>query len=175
MNVDQYIDYFSRRTHSPQGRYAANDETYRQLLDRLSGNDSPRQDLPVRSHAITRRWRSAASAALIVGIGVAIAGVYTYRRGFFTGNDHLPEVPSTETITSAETLIFDNTPLSQIAVTLSEVYQTDISVSDPAIADYRITATFSTDEPLEDILDAITDVSGLAYRKVDGGFMIHER
>lgn len=179
-HIDKQIEYFSKRTHLPRGRYAASEEIYRELLGRLPESDYPCQDIPAlvpaRGRANARRWSAAASVALVVGIGIAIAGVYTYRSGFFfSGSDPVPEqVPASETI-SSQTLVFDNTPLSQIFAILSEVYDIHIIFRDPALADCRITATFSTDETLEDILDAITDVCGFAYRKVNGGYEIYER
>lgn len=178
-HIDKQIEYFSQSTHLPRGRYAASEEIYRELLGRLPESDYPCQDIPALMPACgrgkARRWSVAASVTLVVGIGIAIASVYTYRSGFFSGNDPVREqVPASETI-SSQTLVFDNTPLSQIVATLSEVYDIHIIYIDPALADYRITATFSTDETLEDILDAITDVSGLAYKKVNGGYEICER
>ena len=177
--IDKQIEYFSQRTHSPRGRYAASEEIYRELLGRLPESDYPCQDIPTlvpaRGRAIARRWSAAASVAFVVGIGIAIASVYTYRSGFFSGSDPVREQVSASETISSQTLVFDNTPLSQIVATLSEVYDKHIIFRDPALADCRITATFSTDESLEDILDAITEVSGLAYRKVNGGYEIYER
>lgn len=178
-HIDIQIEYFSQRTHSPRGRYAASEEIYRELLGRLPESDYPCQDIPTlvpaRGRANARRWSVAASVAFVVGIGIAIASVYTYRSGFFSGSDPVREqVPASETI-SSQTLVFDNAPLSQIVATLSEAYDIHIIYIDPACADCRITATFSTDETLEDILDAITDVCGLAYRKVNGGYEIYKR
>lgn len=177
-HIDRQIEYFSQSTHLPRGRYAASEEIYRELLGRLPESDYPRQDIsapvPARGGANARSWSAAAGVALVVGIGIAIAGVYTYRSGFFSGSDPVREqAPATETITS-QTLVFDNTPLSQIAAALTEAYGTHIIFSDQALADCRITATFSTDESLEDILDAITEAGGMAYRKVNGGYVICE-
>ncbi len=180
-HIDKQIEYFSQSTHLPRGKYAASEEIYRELLGRLPESDYPCQDIPTlvpaRGRANARRWSVAASVAFVVGFGIAIAGVYTYRRGFFffSSSDPVPEqVPASETI-SSQTLVFDNTPLSQIFATLSEVYDIHIIFRDPALADCRITATFSKDETLEDILDAITDVCGFAYRKANGGYEIYER
>lgn len=178
--IDKQIEYFSQRTHLPHGRYAANEEIYRELLVRLPESDYPCQDIPAlvpaRGRGKARRWSVAASVALVVGIGIAIASVYTYRSGFFSGSNPVREqVPASSETISSQTLVFDNTPLSQIVASLSEVYDVHIIFRDPFLADCRITATFSTDETLEDILDAITDVSGLAYRKVNSGYEICER
>lgn len=179
-HIDKQIEYFSHSTHLPRGRYAASEKIYRELLDRLPESDYPCQDIPAlvpaRGRANARRWRAVAGVALVVGIGIAIASVYTYRSGFFfSGNDPVREqVPASETI-PLQTLVFDNMPLSQIVATLSEVYDIHIIYVDQDLADYRITATFSADETLEDILDAITEVSGLAYRKVYDGYEIYER
>lgn len=177
--IDKQIEYFSQRTHLPRGRYAASEEIFSELLVRLSESDYPCQDIPAlvpaRGRVNARRWSAAASVALVVGIGIAIAGIYTYRSGFFSDCDPVREqVPASET-NSSQMLVFDNTPLAQIVATLSEVYDVHIIFRDPTLADCRVTATFSTDETLEDILEAITDVSGLAYRKVNDGYEIYER
>lgn len=165
-NIDQIIDRFAHLTHTPRGRYADHEAAYRQLLERLPKEDYPRQV------AASRHWSAAASIALVVGIGIAIAGVYTYRSGYFSTQEEMPGASAVPEAITAQTLVFDNTPLAEIAAILSEAYHTDITLSDPTLATYRITAAFSTDEPLEEILSALTDVSGLAYSEVDGGYVI---
>lgn len=165
-NIDQIIDRFAHLTHTPRGRYADHEAAYRQLLERLPKEDYPRQV------AASRHWSAAASIALVVGIGIAIAGVYTYRSGYFSTQEELPGTSATFEAITAQMLVFDNTPLAEIVTTLSDIYDSKIMISDSSVANYCVTATFSTDEPLEEILEAITDVCGLSYSVVDGVYII---
>ena len=178
-SVETIIERFSRLTHSPRGRYAANEKTYKELLSRLS--DAPVVQDPVctkndtvgKPSVYAHRWSAAASVALIIGIGIAIAGVYTFRSSLFPadGPDEIP-VPST---TVVQSLVFDNTTLEHVVSAVSDAYGVEISFANPSLASYRITATFSTDEPIEEILDAITEVCGLSYYKTEDGYVVDGR
>ena len=50
-------------------------------------------------------------------------------------------------------LIFTNLPLQEIARQLSNTFGVDISITDTALQNYRITARFSSEEGLDQILD----------------------
>ncbi|MCX6284241.1 MAG: FecR domain-containing protein [Bacteroidetes bacterium] len=51
-------------------------------------------------------------------------------------------------------IAFNNDPLNSVAATLSKVYQADIRLSDPALAQCRLTATFDN-QSLESVLNVI--------------------
>lgn len=207
-SLEIIIERFTRLTHSPRGQYAASDETYQQLLSRLSeapmsqtgnttsntintigsnidnttignytsktkesniGNRNNAESSSANSH----RWSAAASVALIVGIGIAIAGVYTFRGYIFSSTQQPTEI-SVPTAPQIRTLAFDNIPLSDIVASLSEAYSTEIIIADQDLASYCITATFSTDESLPDILDALSLVSGFRYHLEDDKYIIEK-
>lgn len=207
-SLEIIIERFTRLTHSPRGQYAASDETYQQLLSRLSeapisqtgkttsnnintigsnidnttiGNYTSKTKENIigsgnnagNSSANSHRWSAAASVALIVGIGIAIAGVYTFRGYIFSSTQQPTEI-SVPSAPQIRTLAFDNAPLSDIIASLSEAYSTEILITDQDLASYCITATFSTDESLSDILDAISRVSGFRYHLEGDKYIIEK-
>lgn len=204
-SLENIIERFSRLTHSPRGQYAASDETYQQLLSRLSeapvdqtgettsntintidsnidnttiGNYTSKTKESIIGNgnnvgSSSHRWSAAASVALIVGIGIAIAGVYTFRGYIFSSTQQPTEI-SVPTAPQISTLAFDNAPLSDIIASLSEAYSTEILIADPDLASYCITATFSTDESLSDILDALSQVSGFRYHLEGDKYIIEK-
>lgn len=180
-SLEIIIERFTRLTHSPRGKYAASDETYQQLLSRLSEAPMAQTSETTsntintigNSSANSHRWSAAASVALIVGIGIAIAGVYTFRGYIFSSTQQPTEI-SVPTTPQIRTLAFDNAPLSDIVASLSEAYSTEILITDPDLASYCITATFSTDESLSDILDALSQVSGFRYHLEGDKYIIEK-
>lgn len=180
-SLEIIIERFTRLTHSPRGQYAASDETYQQLLSRLSEAPMSQTGKTTSntintigsSSANSHRWSAAASVALIVGIGIAIAGVYTFR-GYIFNTTQQPTEISVPTTPQIRTLAFDNAPLSDIIASLSEAYSTEILIADQDLASYRITATFSTDESLSDILDALSQVSGFRYHLEGDKYIIEK-
>lgn len=181
-SLENIIERFSRLTHSPRGQYAASDETYQQLLSRLSEapiaqtNDNTGKAISKTNNTIgsrSHRWSAAASVALIVGIGIAIAGVYTFR-GYIFNTTQQPTEISVPTAPQIRTLAFDNAPLSDIVASLSEAYSTEILITNPDLASYCITATFSTDESLPEILDALSQVSGFRYHLEGDKYIIEK-
>ena len=168
---DHYIERFSKLTHSPRGPQAPSDELYRELLDRIPVSDRPVIGQGASGHT-RRKWSIAASIALITGIGLAIAGVYSYR------NESLPDAAPEPTIVTpsavtVQTLEFDQTPLSEIIGTLAETYHVEIVIVSPELVDYCMTATFSTDESLMEILDALAEVGGFCVEQTGDSFSIH--
>ncbi len=59
-------------------------------------------------------------------------------------------------------LVFDNEPISNLANTLSRMFNVDIEISDD-IKDYTYTVTF-VDEPLSQILDMMTIATPVSYK-----------
>lgn len=164
-DTDHLIDRFARLTHSPRGRFAANDETYRQLISRLTEAPVARTQNPTGTSigTRTRRWSAAAGVAAVIGFGIAIAGIYVYNDGFFSDNDSAQNESIVTGTATARTLVFENQPLSDIASALSEAYGVTIRIDDPTLSAYRLTATFSTDEPLHDVLDILAEAGSFSY------------
>lgn len=176
LSADQFIERFAHLTHSPRGQYAASEETYRQLLDRLPDYDRPRTEISTAAytHTTAHRWSTAASVALIVGIGLAIAGVYTFRDEIFTGRETAPAGSPDIEMRTGRTLVFDNQPLAEIIGTLSETYDINIEIKDSELASFCITATFSTDEPLDEVLTILAEVGRFSYEETDSGYVIYK-
>lgn len=166
---DTLIERFARMTHSPRGLYASGNETYLQLLERL-----PKDDRPVSvcgSKVEGHSWRKAAGIALIAGIGLAFAGVYTYHYYAATEADSETSVP-TVTPTLVQTLEFIDTPLADIVESLNEAYGLRIVIASAELADYRMTATFSTDEPIEDVLSILCEAGGFSYLQSGSDYIL---
>ena len=161
------LDQLAARVHSPQGALADKKALYAQLRQRL--NLSEARIEPVHRPFIQRfgRWGIAASLLLVVSLG--IAGVAVYRWSV--------EEPSAETQTelaSPETpavpLLFRQVPLADITQQLSRFYGVRIRLASPELEQYRVTATFAADEPLADIIDALSSVAQCKWRKTADGY-----
>lgn len=169
---DEIIERFSHMTHSPRGSYSSGDNTYRELLSRLPDNDRPVVDQEIQIGR-KRNWSTAASIAIVAGIGIAIAGVYTFRNELY----HIIEPEATETSIpeiSVQTLVFDESPLSDIIAALSQAYGVEIIVASPELENYCLTATFTTDETIGDVLDALCEVGGFLYEIQDNVYVIQK-
>ena len=171
-NIDQIIDRFAHLTHTPRGRYAASDETYKQLLSRLK--EAPIAEKATPHIGRTRRWSVAASATLIVGISIAIAGVYAWHEGYISGEVPPQQQSSESGMTAVQTLVFDNQPLTEIASILTNTYDVNIRIEDAELANYKVTATFHTDESLDDVLDILAEVAGFTYEDTIDGIVIRK-
>lgn len=172
-NTDEIIEQLARRTHSPRGKYAPSDATYQELLERLPATDRP----VLGSHAEGGRkirWNAAAGLLLLVGIGAAFAGIYTFRHELFGSDveDQPTDIPVSSV--SPRLLVFDNLPLADIAEQLSEAYGVEIIIASPELAVYRMTATFSTDEALDDVLDALSEVGGFDVERTSSAYSLHQ-
>lgn len=158
---DEIIERFSRLTHSPRDPYASGDEIYRELLSRLPENDRPVVGSDVQIGR-KRKWSTAASIALVAGVGIAIAGVYTFRHELFPITE--PEtIENPVPVNRIQTLVFDNVPLSEIVVSLSQAYGVEINIASGELENYCLTATISTEEVLDEVLDALCEVGGFSY------------
>lgn len=62
-------------------------------------------------------------------------------------------------------ILFDQLPLHEIARQLSNAFQTDIRIDAPQLKNYRMTATFDTNEDLTQILDLLKNAGNFNYKK----------
>lgn len=180
-NIDDTLTRLARRTHSPRGKYAASEQTYQSLLDRIPADQQPsrcrEEQCPAigygarkpQQHTAFARWSAAACLLLVVGIGLAIAGVW-YQRYYAAPS--ATESPSASEQAAANTLVYQEAPLCDIVAELSEHYHTPIQIVEPALRDYRITATFSTEESLTDILAILAEIGRFDVRETTEGFII---
>lgn len=188
-NIDDTLTRLARRTHAPRGRYAATEQNYQQLLDRIPAETRPvigqgaqpgrtavtpgRTASPRGIRAAFARWSAAACLLLVVGIGLAIAGVWYHQsRHEPSAVEGQPAATRPDTGAATRTLVYLQAPLSEIVADLSAIYHTPIQIGRPELRDYCVTATFSTAEPLAEILDALAEIGSFEVRESPGGIVI---
>lgn len=69
-------------------------------------------------------------------------------------------------------LVFDDTPLSEVAVALQMQFNVPVIFDDPSLKDFRITASLINNEPLDQVLEVITKINKLKYSRQDGHVVI---
>ncbi len=69
-------------------------------------------------------------------------------------------------------LYFDQAPLHEIARQLSNAYQREVRIDDDSLSQYRISATFRTDEQLPDILGLLQEAAGFTFHKEGDAYVI---
>ena len=69
-------------------------------------------------------------------------------------------------------LVFDDMPLSEVAVALQMKFDVPVTFDDPSLKDFRITASFINNEPLDQVLEVITKVNKIRYQMQDGHVVI---
>lgn len=144
-NID--IEELSRLTHTPKGRYGATDDNYAILKSRL--DDQPREVEVKRQRTLWQKIAIAASVIIVSSISYAMIDAYVL------------DMPRHKTLT------YHEAPIGQIISDIEEAYDVRITVDDASRLDYRLTAEFSTDEELEDIIASLSTASGLALRVED--------
>ena len=72
-------------------------------------------------------------------------------------------------------LRFDQETLEEIARQLSNAYHTEVRIADDSLRQYRMTATFRTDERLEDILGLLQEATGFDCRAERNGYIIDNK
>lgn len=151
------MDYkdIEARTHSPKGEYAATDENYERLLSRLKTERpvSSQAVLYPNAHSWMRKWSVAASIAVLCVLAWAVA----WQNGW---TDVLRLWPaSTELAPAPQALSFTDTPLSNVLMSISAKYGVEVDMTN-LHDDMNITAEFAADEPLNEVLEALSMVSG---------------
>lgn len=164
------IETLANRTHSPRGKYAATDDTYQELLLRIPAEQRPAASHPVQRHFFIR-WSAAACVLLVAGLFIAIAGIVYLH---FYASPSAPAIADSKPSDTEEirTLFYEDTPLSAIVSELSETYHVSIEIQNTELLDYRLTATFTSDEPVEEILNILAEAGGFEIQKTDDGFVI---
>lgn len=164
-SIDDTLARLAHATHSPRGRHAATDQTYQSLLDRIPAGQRPvigRNERQPR--AAFKRWSAAACLLLVVGIALAIAGIWQHY--------HLPSTVESQPVSAPSdiqveprTLVYQATPLADIIAELSDVFDTPIQIVTPELCSYSVTATFRTDESLDEILAVLAEIGNFEVRK----------
>lgn len=73
------------------------------------------------------------------------------------------------------TLLFKSVPLQEIARQLSNAFHTDIRIESADLQNYRMTATFSDGETLEEILSLLCRHQKFEYTKTNNGITITQK
>ncbi|MDO4461223.1 MAG: DUF4974 domain-containing protein [Bacteroidia bacterium] len=146
-------------THSPKGEYATTEENYQRLLSRLK--TAP--PITPSQRIWSRKWSVAASVAILCGL--AWATTWHFSRSFTSDS-----ATNTEKVIQQTNMLFTDTPLSEVLAAIANRYNINTATIDTK-DDIRITAEFAADEPLEEVLEALSMVSGFDIR-VDGGEIV---
>lgn len=163
----------AHRTHSPRGQYAATGQTYQSLLERIPAEQRPAIG---RQRTVFPRWSAAACLWLVVGIGLAIAGVWYHQYQLTpSASDDIVTSEQPDTTETIRTLVYEQVPLCDIAAELSEIFRTPIQIVDPDLRDYCITATFSTDEPLDEILSVLAEIGRFEVNKTSDTIILEKK
>lgn len=141
--LDRLIEALARSTRSPYGRFTA-EKGWPLLKERL------------RLRHRRRVWMRVASSAAVVMFCVAGWAAYRVLVPAPSGQETevAGSVPAPESA-APMTLTFRNERLEDVAVRLSEVYGVPVRVEDDSLRDYRVTATFRTDEPLSELVELL--------------------
>lgn len=174
------IDRISASVHRPQGKYADKDQIFAELQTRLvPAEKHVTPNGPCITPAIEKRpslfvarKRVAIAAGFLLVLGLGIAGIWQYNAGIWQSEEVSTET-SSPTI-RPEALVFENAPLSEITAELSSRYSVSIRLSSPALADYRVTATFAPEESLAEILDALSIVTPFTYHREGTDYVISQ-
>ena len=169
----ELVERIAARVHSPRGPQADRERLYAELQERLVVDERHPRIRPARGGRTHRvgRWGIAASLLLVVSLGVAGVCVYQWG-GSEPSATTTVESPSPEQ--PAVPLLFRQVPLADIAQQLSRFYGVRIRVASPELAQYRVTATFSADESVTDVLSALCTVARCQWRKTDNGYELFQ-
>ena len=172
-DVDAFIEAMASQVHSPKGKMADHDQVYAELQQRMERVESRPEARATHSVGFMRRISVAASIAL-GGCFIVFAITYLY-----TGpiqrwmNEPEPQAQVSSAPTTVEEFAFEEEALSSIVAQLSDIYQTDITITSSELEDYQVTATFTSDEPIEDILSALATVASCHWQKTETGYALY--
>jgi ferric-dicitrate binding protein FerR (iron transport regulator) len=172
---DKRLEQLTSATHAPRGKHSR-EESWRLLQARLS--DAPAAapaptPHPAKTRRLTTRWRTIAAAASIALLFAAgsyaayhyVATTHAEQRDPRTRID-LPQV-------EPDVMHFDDVPLADIAATLGAAYGVSIRVEGDTLRTFRMTATFTTDESLDEVLALLCRNQTFTYQRTDTLILIH--
>lgn len=180
--IDDTLNRLAHRTHTPRGQHAATDHNYLSLLNRIPVDQRPAAkqmplgcdigQKPRKRSAIFTRWSAAACLLLVLGIGLAIAGVWYHQHYYDPSASESPSAEQSGTSQEPRTLVYQQTPLADITAELSAIYHTPILITHPELGNYCVTATFSTAESLDEILAVLAEIGNFNVLQTAEGFVI---
>lgn len=170
--VDSVLDQLAQQVHAPRGKQADHEQVYAQLQQRMERVEtSPR--LHPAHRTMFRLPRYAVAASIVLGVCfIVTAASLIYTDPLWHASDS-PEPTPSQVESTPQEMVFQQTPLSQIVKQLADRYHTSVRISSPELADYQVTATFSPDEQLEEILSALAIVAQCNWQKTEEGYVIY--
>jgi len=162
----EWFESIAKRVRSPRGEMADKEAVYQELCQRLGIEQQEEKRPAIRP--LWRRVAVAACALLIVSIG--IAGIYHYQ----LSTEEAEPVSSVAHPASEKLgpLVFEKQPLAEIATVLTQRFGIEVSVTDKALAQYRMTASFTAEESLPEILSSLATAGHFHFCKTDRGYSL---
>lgn len=141
-NFNKTLNRLIQDSHEPREEYSK-ERTWMLLQAKMKG----------AAHQQTSHWwHKAAAAAAIVMFGVFSWAMYAvYLNPQPATPQEVIEAPILET-EKGKALIFVQVPLQSITEQLEQTFGVSIRIEGEALKDYRVTASFTEDESLEDII-----------------------
>ena len=171
-DIDSVLDQLGQQVHAPRGKQADREQVYAQLQQRMERDETSPRLHPAR-RTMFRLPRYAVAASIVLGVCfIVTAACLIYTDPLWHASDG-PEPTPSQVESTPQEMVFQQTPLSQIVKQLSDRYHTSVRISSPELADYQVTATFSTDEPLEEILSALAIVAQCNWQKTEEGYVVY--
>ena len=172
-DIDSVLDQLAKQTHTPRGEQADHDRVYAQLQQRMERVKTSPALRPERRPMFYSLRRYAVAASVVLGVCfIVTAACLIYSDPIWHSAEATETTAPTAEATSQE-IVFQHTPLSDIVAQLADRYQTPIHISSPELETYQVTATFSADEPLEEILSALAVVAQCNWQKTEEGYVIY--
>ena len=136
----------------------------------MAGADTYPTIRPRRTSAYSLIHKYGMAASFVLGVFFVLSAA-TY---LWVERDQLPwSEPAAAPVEGAaqyQELHYNQEPLSYIVAQLSDIYQTPVRLCSPELTDHQVTASFSTDEPLTDILSALSVVVHCQWRQSPDGY-----
>jgi ferric-dicitrate binding protein FerR (iron transport regulator) len=171
-DIDSVLDQLAQHVHAPRGKQADREQVYAQLQQRMERVETSPRLHPAR-RTMFRLPRYAVAASIVLGVCfIVTAACLIYTDPIWHASDG-PEPTPSQVESAPQEMAFQQTPMSQIVKQLADSYQTSVRISSPELADYQVTATFSPDEPLEEILSALAIVAQCNWQKTEEGYVVY--
>ena len=172
-DIDSVLDQLAKQTHAPRGEQADHDRVYAQLQQRMERAETSPTLHPER-RTVLRPWRRyAVAASVVLCVCFIVTAACLIYDGPLRPSAEVPEPTTTQVESAPQDMVFQQTPLSAIAAQLADRYQTLIRISSPELETYQVTATFSADESLEEILSALAVVAQCNWQKTEEGYVVY--
>ena len=172
IDLDSRLDRLAARVHSPHGKLADHDALYAELKSRLKPSEI--RVVPLRRPFMQRfgRWGIAASLLLVVSLGIAGVAAFEWLNGDEPASATTDENMSVNAVPSPQVMKFERMALADIAQRLSVAYGVTIAVDGDELAQYQVTATFASDEPLDEVLSALCVAADCHWFQTGGRYVL---